>query len=349
MAIIDRVKYDGPAGVLVWRHPPDDLTWGTQVIVNQSQEALFYKGGQALDLLGPGTHTLETSNIPLLRGLIKLPFGGKTPFAAEIYFINKTANLDVKWGTTAPMQLLDPKYGVALPVRAFGQLGVKVADSRKLVVQLAGTMGEFTVQTLSDYFRGVLQTRVKDYVAEVIVKQKIHLLEISAHLEEISAELTQKLSKDFAAWGLQLVNFYLNSIDVPEDDESVRRLKKILADKAEMDILGDQYRVKRTFDAMQAAASNEGSAGAGVGMGMGLGAGAGMGQMMAGMMGGAAPGQPAAAQATAACPKCSAQVPAGAKFCPGCGSAVGPRACAKCSAQTPAGSKFCSACGSPLG
>jgi len=155
MALIDRVKYDGPANVLVWRYPPDDLSFGTQVIVNQSQEAVLFKGGQALDVLGPGTHTLETANIPLLRGFIKMPFGGQTPFAAEIYYVNKTTNLDVKWGTNNPIPILDPKFNVFLPVRAFGQFGVQVADSKLFVVQIAGTLGEFTVETLTNYFRGL--------------------------------------------------------------------------------------------------------------------------------------------------------------------------------------------------
>ena len=162
MAIIDRVKYDGPSDVLIWRHPPDDLSWGTQVIVNQSQEALFYEGGKLLDLLGPGTHTLKTANIPLLRALVKVPFGGETPFAAEIYFINKAAKLDIKWGTPNPIPVLDPKYNVALPVRAFGQFGVRVADSKAAVVQLSGTLREFTVEALNNHFRGVLLTRAKD-------------------------------------------------------------------------------------------------------------------------------------------------------------------------------------------
>ncbi|MEE8424354.1 MAG: SPFH domain-containing protein, partial [Elusimicrobiota bacterium] len=185
MAIIDRVKYDGPGDVLVWRHPPDDLTWGTQVIVNQAQEAIFFKGGQALDVLGPGTHTLKSANIPLLRGLIKAPFGGNTPFAAEIYYINKATNLDVKWGTKSPIPILDPKYNIFLPVRAFGQFGVRIGDSRKFVVQLTGTQKQFTITALQDYFRGIILTKAKDYIAETIIRKKINLLEISAYLDDL--------------------------------------------------------------------------------------------------------------------------------------------------------------------
>ncbi|MFH2204305.1 MAG: SPFH domain-containing protein [Elusimicrobiota bacterium] len=353
MAIIDRVKFDGPADILVWRHPPDDLTWGTQVIVNQSQEALFFKGGQALDLLGPGTHTLRTLNIPLLRRLIKAPFGGETPFAAEIYFINKATKLDVKWGTKSPIPILDPKYNIFLPIRAFGQFGVRVTDARKFVVQLAGTQNEFTVNALTDYFRGIILTKAKDYIAETIIRKKINLLEISAYLEDLSEDLHKKIGKDFANFGIQLVNFMLQSVNVPDDDDTVKRLKKALSERAEIDILGGQnYRMKRTFDTMEGAAKNEGGGmmGGGMGLGMGLGAGAGMGGMMAGVMGSAASTQP---QQTASCTndQCNAQVPATAKFCPECGKpVVAPTAkCPGCKADVAAGAKFCQNCGKGLG
>lgn len=347
MAIIDRVKYDGPGEVLVWRHPPDDLSWGTQVIVNQSQEALFFEGGKLLDLLGPGTHTLKTANIPLLRTLIKAPFGGETPFAAEIYFINKAAKMDVKWGTPNPIPLLDPKFNVALPVRAFGQFGVRIADSRAAVVQLTSTMKEFTVEALNNQFRGMLLTRAKDYLSEAIVKQKIHLLEINAYLEEISAAIHKRIEADFAGFGIQVVNFFVSSVDIPDNDDTVIRLKKALAEKAEAEILGgDLYRTKRTFDTMEKAAGTEGGGmGAGMGLGMGMGAGVGMGGLVGGLVGQAASPAPAAA---AACPSCRAAAPAGAKFCQACGKPLGPAACPSCKAETPAGSKFCQACGKPI-
>lgn len=323
MAIIDRIKYDGPANVLVWRYPPDDLSWGTQVIVNQSQEAIFFKGGQALDVLGPGTHTLRTANIPFLRGIIKAPFGGETPFAAEVYYVNKAVNLDVKWGTNSPIPVLDPKFNVFLPVRAFGQFGIQVADSKAFVTQLSATNPTFTTDQLSNYFRGVLLTKAKDYIAETIVKQKINLLEIAAHLEEMSGAIQTKLNADFATYGVKLVNFYLNSVDVPEDDDTVIKLKKALGDKAEIDILGDKYAQKRSFDVMDKAAANEGGvAGAGMTAGMGLGAGLGMGQLMGNAMQNATTGggSPAGAKFCSACGKGLA---AGAKFCAECGGKVG--------------------------
>jgi membrane protease subunit (stomatin/prohibitin family) len=336
MAIIDRVKYDGPGNVLVWRFPQEDLSWGTQVVVNQAQEALFFKGGEALDVLGPGTHTLRTANIPLLRKLISAPFGGDTPFAAEIYYVNKAVNMDVKWGTNNPIPVLDPKYSVFLPVRAFGQFAIQVADSKSFVVQLSATSPQFTTDQLSNYFRGVLLTRAKDYIAETIVKKKINLLEISAYLEDMSSGIQAKLSDDFAKYGVKLVNFYLNSVDVPEDDDTVIRLKKALAEKAELDILGDKYQQKRTLDVMEKAAGNPGGgAGAGMGAGLGLGAGLGMGQMMAGAMTGM--GQPAAQPPAAGAAGAAASSPAGAKFCASCGKPLVPAA------------KFCPDCGAKIG
>lgn len=326
MALIDRVKYDGPADVLVWRFPQDNLSWGTQVIVNQAQEAIFFKGGQALDTLGPGTHQLRTANVPFLRRLIAAPFGGETPFTAEIYYVNKAVDMDVKWGTNNPIPIMDPKFNVFLPVRAFGQFAIQVADSRAFVTQLSATSPQFTVDQLSNYFRGVLLTKAKDYIAETIIKEKINVLEIAAHLEDMSGALQTKLADDFAKFGVKLVNFYLNSVDVPEDDDTVVRLKKALADRAELDILGDKYQQKRTLDVMEKAAGNSGGgAGAGMGAGLGLGAGLGMGQMMAGAMGGAMPGAAGAAAA------------AGAKFCASCGKPLAP------------GGKFCAECGAKVG
>jgi len=350
MATIDRVKYDGPANILVWKFPTQDLSWGTQVIVNQAQEAVFFKGGQAQDVLGPGTHTLKTANIPLLRGLIEAPFGGNTPFAAEIYFVNKATHLDVKWGTKTPIPVEDPKFNVFLPVRAFGQFGVQVADSRAFVTQLSATLPEFTLDALEDYFRGALLARAKDYIAETIVNKKINVLEISAHLEEMSSAMGAKLSGDFSAYGVRLVNFFLDSVDVPADDETVVRLKKALADRAEFDILGNAYNTKRTFDTLEKAAGNEGGgAGIGMGLGAGLGAGAGIGNLMSGLVGQAAAGtgKPAPAPAGLVCPACRAQNLAGARFCSACGRPL-QSICPKCGVPAEASARFCPSCGAKI-
>jgi len=133
MAIIDVVKFEGPPDVFAWRYPNQELGTWTQLIVHESQEAILYKGGQALDSFSAGRHTLSTANIPILSNIINLPFGGKSPFTAEVWFINKMRSLDVKWGTSAPIQLQDPKYNIIVSVRAFGQFGVQISNPRKFL------------------------------------------------------------------------------------------------------------------------------------------------------------------------------------------------------------------------
>ncbi|MFH1282287.1 MAG: SPFH domain-containing protein [bacterium] len=355
MALIDRVKYDGPGDVFVWRWASDQLSWGTQVIVNQAQEVLFFKGGKILDTLGPGTHTLKTANIPLLRNLVNIPFGNETPFAAEIYYINKAVNMDLKWGTREPIPILEPAYQIFVPVRAFGQFGMKVNDSQKLVVGMVGTMTEFTAQNILDYFRGVLMSKIKDYISEKIINDKISILTISTELNEISKALKESVSGEFANFGIEIVNFYLSSINVPEEDESVKKLKKMLAEKAEYKLMGDQlYKTKRTFDTMEGAAKNEGAAGgmmgAGMGAGMGMGMGAGFGQMANQMMGNAQQQNQQAGNQGIVCPHCNTAVPIGSKFCSNCGKTVEkPKIkCANCDTEIEGNSKFCSNCGNKV-
>ena len=144
MALIDIVKWDDPKDLLAWRFPNTELSTMTRVIVNESQEALLFRNGKLLDTLGPGDHTLTTDNIPLLNKIINLPFGGKSPFSAEVWFVNRAASLDVNWGTADPIQVEDPKYGIIVPVRAFGQFGLRVADSGLFVTQLVGATPSFT-------------------------------------------------------------------------------------------------------------------------------------------------------------------------------------------------------------
>jgi membrane protease subunit (stomatin/prohibitin family) len=231
-----------------------------------------------------------------------------------------------------------------------------VADSRAFVTQIVGTLGEFNTDNLNNYFRGVLLTRAKDHIAAAIVKQKINVLEISAHLQEMSEAIGKSLEADFAKYGVKLVNFFLNSVDVPADDDTVIRLKKALADRAEMDILGSGYNTKRTFDTLEKAAGNEGSAGGGMGLGLGLGAGVGAGNLLGGMMGQVNPANAAAAAPALAprpagqtCPACNAEVAPGAHFCAQCGKQLGPAKCAKCQAELAPGAKFCSSCGEKTG
>lgn len=223
---------------------------------------------------GAGRHTLSTDNIPLLRKVIGLPFGGKTPFSAEVWFVNKLTKLDLRWGTSDPIQLQDPKFGIMVPVRAFGQYGVRIADSKKFLLKFVGTMSRFDAQTLSEYFAGVYTMRIKSAIAGAIIKSGRSILEVGADLDSLSAEIQAALASDVAEYGVELSQFSLLSINVPEADPAVKQLKSALARRAEMNIVGFDYQQERSFDILHAAARNEGAAAplmsAGIGAGMGV-------------------------------------------------------------------------------
>ncbi len=351
MAIIDVVKYDGNPKVFAWKYPNSELGTWTQLIVNESQEAVLYKGGQALDWFGPGRHTLETANIPLLNKVVNLPFGGRSPFTAEVWYVNKVDSLDIKWGTPTPIQLQDPKYSVFIPVRAYGQFGIKISDAKLFLKKFVGTMSSFTAEDIIKYLRGSYITVAKDHISTYLVKNKVSLLEINAYLNDISESLKNQLAPIYAQYGIELVNFYVNDINADDDDVAVKKLKEALAKKAEMDIIGYSYTQERSFDTLEGAAKNTGSSssqimGAGIGMGMGLGIGGNMGGAFGEL------GQNINVQNTKECTKCHSKINADTKFCPNCGSdttVVSTQVtCGKCGAKNDKGTKFCGECGNKL-
>lgn len=352
MAVIEVVKYDGTSDVFAWKFPNNELGTWTQLIVNESQEAVLYKGGQALDWFGPGRHTLETANIPILNSIINLPFGGRSPFTAEIWYVNKVNSLDVKWGTPTPIQLQDPKYNVFVPLRAFGQFGIKISDSKMFLTKLVGTLPTFTSSDIIKYFRGAYLTKVKDNISEYLIKKKISLLEINAYISEISESLKESILPTFADYGIELVNFYVNDISVPEDDSAVIKLKEALAKKAEMDIIGYSYTQERSFDTLEGAATNNGSGSAPImGAGLGLGIGFGLGGNIGGAFGeigknintNNSNSSETKDEKTVKCSACGYTYSANMKFCPECGDKYRP--CAKCGRDLPEGVTKCDSCG----
>lgn len=351
MAIFEVIKYEGDNSTFVWKHPAEDFNTKSQLIVHETQEALLFKNGVALDLFTAGRHTLDTQNIPLLRKFVNLPFGGVSPFHCEVYFINKVVSMDVLWGTSSPIPIKDALYDIILPVGANGQFAVQIEDSRRFITTMVGTVREFNQVTLTNAFRGILMTKIKDYIANQFVKEKITFLEINAHIESISQVIYENLSVEFAKYGIRLVNFNVNSIFVPENDSSYVRLKAALARKAEMNIVGYNYQQERTFDVLEGAAKNEGTGAGVMGAGMGLGMGANLGNVISAAFGRAIASidvkETNPQTADGVCKKCGAKLPANAKFCLECGERVtheGTVICPNCKEPTPKG-KFCLHCG----
>lgn len=322
MTTIDVLKWDPAPRVFAYRYPNCQLNYKSQLIVSEAQEAVLVKEGVYYGPIEPGRHTLETKNFPFLTKLATaLVSDAKSPYTAEIWFLQKSVPLDIKWGTPDPILIEDPKYHIALPIRAFGQYGMKVVDSCRFLAMLSGRMPAFTEKTLSHYFKGIIVTRAKNAIATVMGEGHCSLLNIGTKLDEISATLEKKISEDLAGYGLEMRLFTINSISTDENDPSVVQLKKALAKKAEMEIIGYSYAQERSFDTLQTAAGNEGSAGgtlgAGIGMGMGVGIGSPIGNAMASVAQNINTGR------ARYCSQCGAELPVNARFCPKCGAQNG--------------------------
>jgi len=274
MALIDVVKFQGNDQEFVWKFPSENLRFGTQLVVKPAQLAFFVKGGVIFDEIKEGTVTLKSGNIPLLTRLMSLPFGGDTPFQAEVWFVNLISKLNTPWGVLRPIQLEDPKYGVIVPVRAFGQFGFRVAEPRMFLEKIVGTAKVFTALQIMDYFKGVVLSSVNSNIGKAVVKQNISLVQVSAFLDELSGFCREKIAKDFAQFGLELVNFYFQSINIPEEDPSFIKLKQIKEKAAALNVIGrDIYQLDKSMDVLKTGAANEGGGSTVMQSGMGLGMG----------------------------------------------------------------------------
>ena len=284
MALIDVVKREMTDNELCKKFPSNDLRLGSQLVVYPSQIAFFVKGGMIYDEFETGTYTLKASNIPLLNKVINLPFGGNSPFQAEVWFVNLITKLDMKWGTNASIQLEDPKYNIIVPVRAFGQYGVKVTNPKIFLKTLIGNMSDFSAEKVDRYFKGKMLSLLNALIAKKVASDGISILEINTHLVEMSEYCNTEINVSFEKYGLELVDFSIVSINFPENDPSFVKLKAAKDLAARLKIAGrDVYQMERSFDVLETAAGNEGTMGQMVGMGAGLGVGMGVGSGMSSM------------------------------------------------------------------
>ncbi len=351
MSILDVVRFNGlrdGRDWIVYKYPSEGIVFGSQLIVQEGQIAIFVKGGQVYDLMYPGTYTLESMNIPLLAKVVNIPFGGETPFSAEIYFVNTTTKLDIFWGTSDPISIVDPKYYVRLRVRAYGQMGLKLVDPRLFFTELIGGMDKKDVvkyDKVKEFYRGLVVLETKSVIAETIINDKISALEISAKLEALSEESKIKLESEFEKYGLRVATFFVESVNFP--DEDFEKINSILENKAEFEIMGDgRYVTKRSFDVYETAAGNEnGVAGAFAAGGLGFGVGMNLGANVNNP--GFDPGHAANTDNSIRCPECGTLLKAGTKFCNQCGTKVfeDKKKCPRCSAEVSMKAKFCDECG----
>lgn len=348
MAVASLINYEGPNNVLVWKSDVTDFNTGTQLIVHESQEAVFFKDGAALDLFGSGRHQLTTNNLPLLRRIYEKLTGNQSVFHCEVYYINKAITVEMLWGTNAPIQLEDPKYGILIDVKSFGSYKIQISDSRKFLIKTVGTVNKFTAQELQDYFRNEMVSKVKAAIARAIAVNNISILEIAVHQEDIAAEVKRSLAGAFEEYGVELKQFIISTIKSSEENlAKLRTIKEARAEtligatsrKQAMDILGTDYREQETLEIMKEAARHQSDGGL-----VGLGVGFGLAPAIERTIGS---GMAAGADGKTVCPVCRAENAKGAKFCTNCGAQLAAH-CPNCGHETAPGAKFCPECGARL-
>lgn len=231
------IKYEGDNETLVWKHPIEDFNLGSQLIVHESQEAIFFRDGQALDLFGAGRYTLQTQQLPLLEKLYKLPTNTEGTFHSEVYFVNLATQMGVKWGTDSKVRLFDPASGLHIEIGASGEFNIRVTDSRKLLLKVVGTTGGLGQEQLlgigngKGFFRSMVMTQVKSYLAQTIKENAINILEIDEHLMALSTALRERINAALDEYGLTMPEFYVSRIVTPDDDPNFRRMKEQYAEQ----------------------------------------------------------------------------------------------------------------------
>ncbi|MBQ4066945.1 MAG: SPFH domain-containing protein [Clostridia bacterium] len=358
MAIAEVIKFEGPQDALVWKYPIEDFNTTSQLIVDETHEALLVVNGNAADLFGPGRRTLSVPNIPLLRKLIEIPTGGDSPFPCKVFFVNKVHQMDLLWGTQGPIALEDPLYDIFMHVMANGSLSLSVENTRKFLLKMVGFRDKFSSEELVSKFRGIISSHVKDCISKIMINGMLSYFMMNAHLFELSEVIKEKLDVIFEEYGICIRYFNLETIAVPEAD--YKKVSEAKERRTSRLIEGYSWQDERQMMIAEKFAGNEGTMGE-------------MGGLMGGfMMGGAMSGTiadiarsaldpsriptgapPKNVQGNAARPgNGNTTVDVGSFFAGGAQPMEAPASknsaelrCANCGAALHEGAKFCFECG----
>lgn len=358
MAIAEVVKFEGPQDALVWKFPIEDFNATSQLIVDETHEALLVVNGNAADLFAAGRRTLSVPNIPIARTLIEIPTGEKSPFPCKVFFINKVHQMDLLWGTQGPIALEDPLYDIFMHVMANGSISISVENARKFVLKMVGFRDSFSNDELIMKFRGIISSHVKDCISKIMINGMLSYFMMNAHLFELSGVMKERLDTIFEEYGIRIQYLNIETIEVPQADyEKVSQAKERRSSRM---IEGYTWQEERQMMISEKFAGNEGTMG-NVGGAVG-------GFMMGGAMGGSivdiarsaldpskipAANPPKDAAGTQVRPgQSSSPIEVGDFFKPKQGAddpAKEPTAqagkCAKCGADLPENAKFCLNCG----
>jgi len=360
---------DHSAETIVTRFPRSgvaNIKMGAQLIVRESQAAIFFRDGRALDTFGPGRHTLSSLNIPLLTKALSLPTGFESPFQAEVVFVNLKTFTNQKWGTTEPILFRDEELEM-VRLRSFGIYSFRITHPQVFVNTLVGTMNELDTGGVSGFFRNSIVTHVADFTGEHLRT----VLDLPQLYTELSAGIEAHVISDFEKYGVAISDFKILSISPPDYVQEMIDKRSAIAALGNMDTFM-RYQAAQALESAAEGGGAEGGGGDGGGMsaGLGIGAGLGLGTSMAGMVSQALRGETdgscascraalgagarfcaacgQAARSGAACGSCEVVLPAGANFCPACGARQGAQTCSNCQASNPAAARFCVSCGEAL-
>ncbi len=321
-----------------------EIKFGAQLVVRENQAAIFFRDGKGLDILGPGRHTLSTKNLPILTKVLSLPWGFKSPFRAEVYFVSLKIFTNMRWGTKDPVAFKDSELGL-IRLRAFGTFTMQVTQPLLFINTLVGTQGSFETTQIEDYLREVIVSRLNDFLGETVDS----LIHLPKYYDEMGVAVRARLTEDFRKYGIALVDLFINRITPPEE------VQKMIDERAGMAAVGDldQFLKFKAAKAMGDAASSGGGA-SGMGLGVGAGMGAGIGMMIPGMLFQTLGKEGATAEKILSkgmvhCPECHGEVALDGRFCSHCGhQMVVIKKCPRCDKNLTTSAKFCSACGLDL-
>lgn len=259
MAIAEVIKFEGPQDALVWKFPVEDFNATSQLIVDETHEALLVVNGNAADLFTAGRRTLSVPNIPIARKLIEIPTGGDSPFPCKVFFINKVHQMDLLWGTQGPIALEDPLYDIFMHVMANGSMSISVSESRKFMLKMVGFRDRFDPEDLISKFRGIISSHVKDCISKIMINGMLSYFMMNANLFELSGVIKERLDAIFDEYGIKIQYFNIETIEVPEAD--YKKVSEAKERRTSRMIEGYTWQEERQMMIAEKFAGNEGTMG----------------------------------------------------------------------------------------